>query len=131
MEESLALQDWLVAGLLADPVLAAAGVRVHDGPPPDANPPYVALGPDTASDWGWKGGGGKEHRLVLTLWTGRESLARTKALLAEMERAIAGLPRRAGLVHVVTLRVVRALVKRNPKSWTAGRLELLVRTVKE
>lgn len=131
MEESLALQHWLVLGLQGDPVLAGAGLKLHDGPPPDAQPPYVALGPDSTSDWGWKGGGGTEHRLTLTLWMGRESMARTKWMLAEMERVILSLPRAVDGVRVVTLRILRGQVKRNPKSWTAGRLELLVRSVKE
>lgn len=131
MEESLALQQWLVSGLMGDPLLAQAGLKVHDGPPPDAQPPYVALGPDSAAEWGWKGGGGTEHRLVLTLWMGRETMARTKWVLGEIERVILALPRALDGARVVTLRILRGQVKRNPKSWTAGRLELLVRTVKE
>lgn len=125
MEECLALQRWLAAGL------QAAGLKVHDVPPGDAQPPYLSLGPDSTADWGWKGGGGTEHRLVVTLWTGRDGMERTKAMLSDVEEVIAGLPRTIAGIRIVTLRVLRGQVKRNPRSWTAGRLELLVRTIKE
>jgi hypothetical protein len=125
MEECLALQRWLTAGL------QAAGMKVHDVPPGDALPPYVTLGPDSTTEWSWKGGGGTEHRLVVTLWSGREGMQRTKAMLSDVEEVIGSLPRMIDGIRIVTLRVLRGQVKRNPKSWTAGRLELLVRTIKE
>lgn len=131
MEQSLALQRAIVAALEADPVLLAAGVRVHDGAPADARPPFIALGPDAVAPWGWKGGGGEEHRLILTAWVGRDGMGSAKAILADVTRVVMGMPRLREGLRIVTLRLVRGQVKRNPRSWTEGRLEFLARTVKE
>lgn len=131
MQQSLSLQRAIVAALEADPALMAAGVRVHDGPPADARPPFVALGPDVVVPWRWKDGGGEEHRLVLTAWVGRDGLASAKTLLARVTEAVLAMPRVNEGVRIVTLRLVRGQVKRNPRSWTEGRLEFLARTVEE
>jgi hypothetical protein len=131
MQDSLALQRLMAAALLADPALQQRGIRVFDSPPADARPPYLALGPDTAIAWGWKGGGGHEHRLQISAWLGREGMAGAKAVLADIERVILAMPRLGEGIRVVTLRLVRLQVRRNPKSWTEGRAEFLARTVKE
>lgn len=131
MQQSLSLQRAIVAALEADPGLIAAGVRVHDGPPADARPPFVTLGPDMVVPWQWQGGGGEEHRLALTAWIGREGIASAKAVLANVSGAILGMPRTTEGLRIVTLRLLRGQVRRNPRSWTEGRLEFLARTMKE
>jgi hypothetical protein len=131
MLDSLALQRRIVAALEADPTLIARGVRVYDGPPVDADPPYLSLGPDSSLPWGWKGAGGHEHRLAISAWLGREGLAAGKALMAEVERVVLSVPRSGDDCRIVSIRLLRAAVRRNPKSWTEGRIEFLARTVKE
>jgi hypothetical protein len=131
MHDSLALQRLMAAALAADPALQARGMSVFDSPPADARPPYLALGPDSATVWGWKGGGGHEHRLLVSAWLGRDGLAGAKAVLGDIERAVLAIPRSGEGIRIVTLRLLRAQVRRNPKSWTEGRAEFLARTVEE
>ncbi|MFQ3664933.1 MAG: DUF3168 domain-containing protein [Sphingomonadaceae bacterium] len=131
MEASLKLQRMLVAALEASSAFQAAGLRVHDGPPADAQPPYVSLGPDSCMPWGWKGGGGHEHRVTLTAWLGRGGMAGAKQLLAIIEAAILAAPRSHEGLRIVQLRPIRSSVKRNPKSWTEGRIEYLARTTED
>jgi hypothetical protein len=106
-------------------------VAVHDGPPADARPPFIGLGPDSAVPWRWKDGGGEEHRLTVSAWIGRDGMAGAKALMAEIEEAVLAMPRVGEGIRVVALRLARAQVRRNPKSWTEGRLEFIARTIKE
>ncbi len=131
MDASLRLQRLIVAALAADPELAAAGVAVHDGPPADARPPFIGLGPDAMVPWRWKDGGGDEHRLTISAWLGRDGMAGAKALMARIEAAVLGMPRAGEGLRIVGLRLARAQVRRNPKSWTEGRLEFIARTIKE
>ncbi|MFN7173681.1 MAG: DUF3168 domain-containing protein [Thermaurantiacus tibetensis] len=131
MDASLRLQRLLVAALEAHPPLRAAGVAVHDGPPADARPPFIGLGPDSMQPWAWKDGGGHEHRLTVSVWIGRDGMAGAKALMGEIEAAVLGMPRAGEGLRIVALRLLRSLVKRNPRSWTEGRLEFLARTIRE
>lgn len=131
MDASLRLQRLIVAALEADPQLGGAGVAVHDGPPADARPPFIGLGPDVTTPWGWKDGGGDEHRLTISAWLGRDGMAGAKALMARIEAAVLGMPRAGEGLRIVALRLARAQVRRNPRSWTEGRLEFIARTIKE
>ncbi|WP_409049850.1 DUF3168 domain-containing protein [Sandarakinorhabdus sp.] len=59
MSASLKLQKRMVAALTG-----MAGVTgVYDGPPADAAPPYLVVGPDLVGDWGTKTETGHEHRV--------------------------------------------------------------------
>ncbi|WP_243453893.1 DUF3168 domain-containing protein [Sandaracinobacteroides saxicola] len=129
MAASLAVQAMLVAALEADPALA--GVGVHDAPPPDAAVPYVTVGPDVARDWGWKGGGGVEHRLTLTLWERGEGVADAKRLLAAVERAVAALEPEQDGFRLLLNRLERGSVRRTGGLWTQGLLEWRMVTVWE
>jgi hypothetical protein len=131
MRDSLALQRLMAAALESDSALRARGIAVFDTPPADARPPYLALGPDSMTAWAWKGGGGHEHRLLVSAWLGREGLASAKSVLADVERVVLGIPRGGAGIRIVTLRLLRSQVRRNPKSWTEGRAEFLARTVEE
>lgn len=131
MDGSLRLQRLIVAALENDAQLRSAGVAVHDGPPADARPPFITLGPDASVPWRWKDGGGDEHRVTVSAWVGRDSMAVVKALMANIEEAVLAMPRAGEGLRVVALRLARAQVRRNPKSWTEGRLEFIARTIKE
>ncbi len=123
MQASLALQRQLVAVLSADAALGAHGLKVFDGPPADARPPYLTIGADIVTDWGFKAGEGRVHRFSVTLWDGRESLAGAKAILAEVEAAVLAMPRAFSGLRLINLRLLRAQVKRSAKSWTQGTIE--------
>jgi len=123
MRASLELQRALVAALTSDAALDARALRLFDGPPADARPPYLSVGADVVLDRGWKGGGGYEHRFSVTLWDGRDGLAMAKDVMADVERVVLAMPREFAGVRLVSLRLLRATVRRSPKSWTQAVIE--------
>lgn len=123
MRASLELQRALVAALSSDAALNARALRLYDGPPADARPPYLSVGADVVVDRGWKGGGGYEHRFSVTLWDARDGLAAAKEVLADVERIVLAMPRQFGGVRLASLRLQRASVRRSPKSWTQAVIE--------
>ena len=131
VRSSLELQRALVVALEGDGVLRARGLRLFDGPPADARPPYLSVGQDVVTDRGWKGGGGLEHRFGVTLWAAREGFAAAKEVLAEVERVVLAMPARIGTARITHLRLLRASVRRSPRSWTQGVLEFRALTVRE
>lgn len=64
---------------------------VFDGLPVKASLPYAAveLGPE--GDWGWKGGEGREVRLVATVRDAGERPDRLRVLMASVEAALLAL----------------------------------------
>ena len=131
MQASLELQRALVAALEGDGALRVLGVRLFDGPPADARPPYLSLGQDVVTDRGWKGGGGLEHRFAVAMWAAREGFAATKEVLAEVERVVLAMPVRIGSLRITSLRLLRASVRRTQRGWTQGVLEFRALTVWE
>ncbi|MGQ5702737.1 DUF3168 domain-containing protein [Sandaracinobacteroides sp. A072] len=131
MRASLELQRALVAALTADAVLDASGLRLFDGPPADARPPYLSVGADVVTERGWKGGGGWDHRFSLTLWETRDGLAAVKSVLAEVERVVLAMPRSFAGFRLVQLRLLRASVRRANRGWIQGVLEFRALTVME
>lgn len=123
MQASLVLQQALVEAWVADAALSALGLRLFDGPPADARPPYASFGIDVVTELPWAGGGAEEHRFRLHLWDARQGAAPAKAIMAEMVRVVLALPRGLPGYRLVSLRLVRSQVKTNPKSWTQGILE--------
>lgn len=131
MLASLELQRALVAALKADPVLAARGLEPFDGPPSAAQLPVLSVGADQMTDRGWKQGRMAEHRFGVTLWDAREGYAEVKAVLADVERAVLAMPTRVGLLRLVSLRLLRAGVRRGPRGWTQGSLEFRALSIME
>lgn len=131
MQASLVLQRRLVAALASSPVLSATGLKIFDGPPPDARPPYLAVGTQAVLDWGWKGGGGEDHRFQVTLWNAADGMAAAKPILAEVEKVVLAMPRFGEGVRLVTLRRTRAQIRRRAKQWAEGVLEFRALVVME
>ena len=125
MSASLAVQK-LVAAALAD----LPGVSgVHDGPPPDAVPPYAVIGSDLVTDWSTKTEAGHEHRLAVNVWDAGPGAAVAKRLLGAVEARLAGL---AGIMdghRVVSSLMLRSLVLTDAEGWTQGIAEFRVRTL--
>lgn len=131
MQTSVELQRRVVEALRSSSALSALRERIYDGPPPDPQPPYLVVGIETVLDWGWKGGGGEDHRFQVSVWDGTPGMARIKTMLGEVEKAVLAMPRNRGGVRLVTLRRTRAQVRRRPKQWTEGLVEFRALAVME
>ncbi len=131
MRASLELQRALVAALAADAALSARALKLYDGAPADARPPYLSIGADVVTDRGWKGGGGREHRFAVTLWDARDGLAAAKEVLADVERVVLAMPRLFAGVRLVSLGLLRATVRRGSRGWMQGVLEFRALSVME
>ncbi|MFN3591377.1 MAG: DUF3168 domain-containing protein [Thermaurantiacus sp.] len=131
MQASLILQRALHAALAADTMLQARSIRIFDAPPADAPPPYISIGADEVRDWGWKGGGGWEHRFAIRLWDQPGSFGTMKAVMADVERAVRTMPRQYPGLRIVSLSLAEAKVRPNRKTWTEGVIAFRARTVME
>ncbi len=123
MKSSLELQRALVAALREDAVLGARGIKLFDGPPADARPPYLSVGQDVVINRGWKGGEGREHLFSVTLWDSRDGYAAVKEVLAEVEQAVLSMSMHIGNLRLSRLRLLRASVRRARRNFTQGILE--------
>lgn len=99
----------------------------YDGMPLKASLPFAAIeiGPET--DWGWKGGEGREIRLAATIRDGGERPARLRALMAATEAALVGLRGTVEGWRIVNVRMFRArMAQKRAGEWT-GIVEARVR----
>lgn len=128
-----------VQPILAEAVLAA--VRGHraladqlagifDAPPPRAATPHALIGEAMLSDWGTKDMAGREARVAIALHDAGESPARLRRLAAELEAAVAAMPRALGDGWTwVSLALLRTRIERRGEGrWVANaewRLRLL------
>lgn len=125
MSASLAVQK-----LLAQALAEIAGVTgVYDGPPPDAVPPYLVIGPDVVTDWSTKTETGHEHRLSVSIWDAGPGAARAKALMGSVELALSGLAGSRDGHSLVSTRLLRTLVLTDAEGWSQGIVEFRVRTL--
>lgn len=99
----------------------------YDGTPLNASLPYAAAETGPESDWGWKGGEGREIRLAVTIRDAGERPARLRALMAEVERRLLGLDGAADDWRIVNVTVVRVrTAQKRAGDWT-GTIEARVR----
>ncbi|MFZ4687725.1 MAG: DUF3168 domain-containing protein [Polymorphobacter sp.] len=127
MSASLAMQRLLVAALAG-----IAGVTgVHDGPPVDAVPPYLVVGPDLVSDWSTKTETGHEHRVTVSVWDAGPGAARAKSVMGLVETALAGLAGSRDGHLLVSSRLLRTLVLTDAEGWTQGIVEFRLRSLAE
>lgn len=93
----------------ASALAAIAGLAAYRGPPVQAAAPYAVIETGPETDWGWKGGAGRELRLAVTLHDRGETPERLLALAAEAEAAVAAIEGTAADGwRLVSLRFVRA-----------------------
>lgn len=97
---------------------ALVGVRLYEVAPAGARPPYLVVGPDTAMRRRWAGGGGSEHRLVISLWLAE--LGRATALAAAVERALQHATLLRDGFRVVSVAVTRTSARMTPTGWIQG-----------
>ena len=101
--------------------------HAYDGLPARSSLPYAAIEIGPESDWGWKGGEGRELRLVATVHDGGERPERLRRLMTGVEGALLGLGGAAAgwrIVNVVLVR--RRTAQKKAGSWT-GSVEVRVR----
>ena len=70
----------MVAARAAAALRTISGLGVYDAPPVQAVAPYLVVEAGPESDWGFKGGKGRELRLALTLWDRGERPMRLRSL---------------------------------------------------
>lgn len=127
MNASIALRRVVVAALRAHAPLAAL-TGIFDAPPPGQSYPYLSLGPDTTSDWSHKTGEGRDHRLQISLWDDAPDRCRLMQLIGEVEAALAQLPSELNGHRLVSFRLSRSLVLRDPMGVDQGVMEFRART---
>lgn len=121
MSASLAVQKALYAAL--------AGIApVYDGPPADAAPPYLTIGPDAVRDAGTKDAEGREHRVRVTAWSATPGSAEAKALAGRAEAAVLALAGTVDGWRIVSARFARGFVDKDVDGWTQAVGEFRVRT---
>lgn len=124
-----AVQAALVAALAADPIIAAAGCGVFDGPPARAPYPYVAIDGGQVLDWSVKGARGREHRVGITIWDDGMASARLHGLMAAAEEAVEAMPRQIGTHRVASILFLRGRIVRDADGPWAGLIEYRIRTI--
>jgi hypothetical protein len=124
MSASLAVQRLVVAALADMPGITG----VHDGPPPDAVPPYLVVGSDIVSDAGTKTEIAHDHRLAINVWDAGPGTAAAKALMGEVTARLAALAGERGGHRIVSSRLLRVLVLTDAEGWTQGIIEFRVRS---
>lgn len=124
----LALRRALVAALRADVELTGQLSGVFDAPPPGQAYPYLSFGPDVMSDAGHKTGEGRLHRLQLSLWDDRPDRRRLMELMSLVENALAALAGDIDGHRLVSFRLARSLVMRDPIGVDQGVMEFRATT---
>lgn len=102
---------------------------VYDRAPPRAVFPYIVFSDSPVTDWSTKTARGREIRLALTIWDDGEHGARIASLIAQIEDAIAQLPRALPGWQVASLVFLRSLISRDVSGPSAGLVEFRVRVL--
>lgn len=121
-----AVQTAIVAQIRAAPMLTVL-TGVYDSPPARAPFPYVVISTTSATDWSTKTETGREIRLGLTIWDAGEQTARLQTLMAEVEAAMANLPRNLDGWRIISLTLGRSLIARDPSGPWAGLIDHRIR----
>jgi hypothetical protein len=90
------LSDALAAALAGHAPLMAQVTGVFDAPPVRAARPYALIEETVFSDWGTKDMAGREGRVTLVVFDEGERPVRLRLLAAEVEAAVAAMPRVLG-----------------------------------
>ena len=128
---SVALQRVVTARLAGSATLRAAGVTgVYDGASRGRTLPVLIVGPEVATDWGWKGAAGREHRFTVTLWAADDDAAAAKAMLATVEDELTA-PMPTQGVWLVEMRWLKSVVDRTNDGRVRAVAEFRARTIEE
>lgn len=86
---------------------------VYPGPPLQAAVPYAVADAGFESDWGHKGGRGREVRLAVTLWDKGEQPGRLRGLVDAAESALDELGGPIGVWRLVAMQFLRTRIVRD------------------
>lgn len=114
MSASHELQKAIYQALAADAALTAllGGAKVYDAVPQSAKFPYVALGRASMRDWSTGTEEGREHSIVLDVWSRAAGTREAQEIVAAIEDALAGVPLALAGHHLVNLRFDAAEFRR-------------------
>jgi Protein of unknown function (DUF3168) len=122
-----ALQAAIIAAIDAHPALNMSLAGVYDGTPVRAAFPYLVIGDGVTSDWSTKTAQGREVQLMLTLWADGEGVAPLPAMMAQVEEAVAAIPRDLAGWRIASLVFLRSRIVRDPAGPWAGLVDHRVR----
>lgn len=125
MSASLAVQQLVASALVDVPGLTG----IHDGPAPDAAPPYATIGADLVTDWSHKTGTGHEHRITVTVWDAGPGVAAVKALAGAVEARLAGVSGEALGHRIVSALLLRSLALGDAEGWSRVVIDFRIRSV--
>jgi hypothetical protein len=129
MSAAAILQAAIVAALADAEGITGVASGVFDGSPARAVFPYLVIGEGVSFDWSSKTHGGREHRVVISVWDEAGRAARILALTAAAGIAIEGLSRALPGHEIAGVQFVRERLVRAPGGPWAGAVEYRVRTV--
>lgn len=109
-------------GVVREALVAIGGFGVHDAGPVQAAFPHAVVECGPESDWGLKGGDGREVRVAVVIRDRGEAPERVHAIGAEVETALPGIGGSPSGWQVVSLRHVRTRWTREAGGW-AGAVE--------
>jgi hypothetical protein len=107
------------------------GLGVYDGPPVQAAMPYAFIEAGPESDWGHKGGAGREVRIAVLVHDKGEKPVRLRGAMAAAESALAALGGSLDGWQLVTLHLLRSRMARNAKGVWTGMVEYRARMLFE
>ncbi|WP_221795006.1 DUF3168 domain-containing protein [Aquisediminimonas sediminicola] len=129
--EAMAVQQAVVAALVADPVLMAAVSGVFDGLPVRAVLPWAGVDCGPVTDWSHKTGQGREVRVTISLWSDGAAASALHGLMAQAEKAMLGVDLAAGAMRVVSLVFLRSRIVRDADGPWLGMIEYRARILAE
>ncbi|PAX07006.1 tail completion protein gp17 [Sphingomonas lenta] len=103
-----------------------AEAAVFDAPPVRSTVPYAVVDEPVIGPWGTKSWVGYEARVAVGLWDEGERPVRLRAMLGEVEEAVAGLPPdMAGGWRVARVELVRSRLARGASDRWLARAEFV------
>lgn len=124
-----AVQAALVAAISDNSLLMSMAGGIYDGAPPREPYPYIVIDDEGTSDWSFKGGRGREHRIGVTIWDEGLNPARLHMMMAEAEAAIEAMPVDLGGHHLASLVHLRSRIVRDAEGPWAGFVQYRARTM--
>jgi Protein of unknown function (DUF3168) len=129
LSASSALQKAIYTHLINDIAVMDCVTGIFDDVSQPRAKPFVRIGEDQQSDWSSKTFQGREHRLVLEVWTEARGRSQAKTILGLIEKALTQMPAQLDGHQLVHLRFLSARVNAAPDGLThQGVLELRART---
>lgn len=125
--EAMAVQQAVVAALVADELLMASLSGVFDGLPVRAVLPWAGVDCGPVTDWSHKTGRGREVQVTISLWSDGTAASALHGLMAQVEQAILGVGLSDGRMRLVSLVFLRSRIVRAADGPWLGLIEYRAR----